>query len=57
VYFVLTSLITFPTTFLPYLAGIIADAWGFIPLFIIGMAAASIAINLALALKTPHRIE
>ncbi|MCM8900963.1 MFS transporter [Caldicoprobacter algeriensis] len=57
VYFVLTSLITFPTTFLPYIAGIIADAWGFIPLFIIGMAAASIAINLALALKTPHRIE
>lgn len=57
VYFVLTSLMTFPTTFLPYAAGLLADTRGFIPLFIISMLAAFIAINLALTLKIPVRLE
>lgn len=50
-YFVLTSLITFPATFLPYLAGAIADTWGFVPLFIISMIAAVFSTYFALTLK------
>jgi MFS family permease len=52
-YFVLTSLITFPTTFLPYLAGIMADTFGFVPLFIINIITSIAATGLALTLKSP----
>ncbi|NLX70544.1 MAG: MFS transporter [Clostridiales bacterium] len=53
-YFVLTSLITFPTTFLAYLVGVMADAFGFVPLFIIHLSTAIIATGLALTLKSPN---
>jgi len=52
-YFVLTSLITFPTTFLSYLAGVMADTLGFIPLFIISLGTSVIATGLALTLESP----
>ncbi len=50
VYFVLTSIITFPFVFVPYFAGLIADFWGFIPLFAIvgvfGMINAALSMGL-----------
>lgn len=54
IYLVLGNVITFPLTFLPYLAGFIADLWGFLPLFFISLLAASAGIVLSMRLKTPQ---
>ena len=54
VYFVLTSVITFPFTFVPYLAGITADHWGFVPLFAAAGIFALVNTVLAAGLKPPE---
>lgn len=55
IYFVLTSVITLPLTLLPFFSGLLADAWGFIPLFLISMGAAILAFIIALGLKPPFQ--
>ncbi|MGI6704755.1 MAG: MFS transporter [Clostridia bacterium] len=54
IYLVLGNLTTFPLTFLPYLAGSIADRWGFLPLFLISLLAAAAGTVLSMRLNTPQ---
>jgi len=56
IYLLLNSLITFPLTFLSYFAGILADHWGFVPLFMISGTTAIIAICLSYRLKSPQQM-
>lgn len=56
IYLLLNSLITFPLTLLSYFAGILADQWGFIPLFAISGTSAIIAIYLSRRLKSPQQM-
>lgn len=52
IYFVLTSVITLPLTILPFFSGLIANAWGFTPLFLTSSTAAAIGFFLSLKLKS-----
>ncbi len=55
-YLLLNSLITFPLTILAFIAGIVADKVGFIPLFLISSSTAGIGIFLARKLKSPAQL-
>jgi MFS family permease len=57
VFLLLNSLITFPLTFLSFIAGIIADHWGFVPLFILSAVAAVTAICLSTRLKSLKEVR
>jgi hypothetical protein len=50
VYLLLNGLLTFPLTFLPFLAGLVANRQGFIPLFIAGGVAAVLGFATSLRL-------
>lgn len=54
VYLVIYNLVSFPFSFLFYLAGLAAGAWGFLPVFLAGGAAAATATILAVRLKSPQ---
>jgi MFS family permease len=56
VYILLSNIITFPLTILTFLAGIIAEITGFVPLFAIGLLAAAAAVFLARRLKSPRQL-
>lgn len=51
VYLLLNSLIPFPLTFLSYLAGVVADGWGFAPLFVISAIGSVVAAVLSFRLR------
>jgi MFS family permease len=56
VYLLLSNLLTFPLTALAFLAGILIDITGFLPLFLISFAAAAAAVALSLRLKSPKQL-
>lgn len=56
IYLLLSSVITFPLTGLAFLAGILADQTGFVPLFIISIVTACLGIYLARGLKSRHQL-
>lgn len=56
VYLLLSGMITFPLTGLAFLAGILADLTGFVPLFIISGLTAILGITLARGLKSPRQL-
>jgi MFS family permease len=56
VYLLLSSLIALPLTGLTFLAGFIADAAGFAPLFIAGTVSASCGLLAARRLKSPRQL-
>lgn len=51
-YFVLVSLLTLPFTSLSYFAGLAAEHWGFIPIFILAFVAALVALLLSIGLHS-----
>lgn len=53
VYMLISNLMTFPFAFLAFLAGIIAQAFGYAPIFVISAIAASTAVIRAARLKAP----
>ena len=53
VYLLLLNLITFPFTFLAFLAGLIAQYFGYLPIFVISALSSLIAIYFAAQLKFP----
>lgn len=57
VYLLLSNLITFPLTILAFLAGIIADIAGFVPLFCISILSASTAVFLSRRLKSRRQLS
>ena len=56
IYLLLSSVITFPLTGLAFLAGILADQTGFVPLFIISIVTACLGIFLARGLKSRRQL-
>ncbi|HBM81797.1 MAG TPA: hypothetical protein DD426_13365 [Clostridiaceae bacterium] len=56
VYLTITNILTFPNTFLFYIAGIIAGKYGYIPIFTMSAAGAFIAFVLSLGLKTKAQL-
>jgi len=50
IYFVLTSVVTLPLTFLPFVSGLSANVWGFTHLFLVSLSAASLAFTISLKL-------
>jgi hypothetical protein len=53
VYMLISNLMTFPFAFLAFLAGIIAQSFGYAPIFVISALAACAAVIRALRLKAP----
>jgi membrane associated rhomboid family serine protease len=53
VYLLLNSLTIFPFAFLSFFAGMMADAWGYTPLFVISSVTALCALGLSIKLKHP----
>lgn len=53
----LLNLINFPFTFLAFLAGLVAEYLGYLPIFIISALSSLLAIYLAAQLKTPFGVE
>ena len=51
IYLLINNLITFPFAFLPFLAGVIAQTFGYLPIFIISGLAASASLYLSRLLK------
>lgn len=51
IYFVLTSVVTLPLAFLPFISGLSVNAWGFSHLFVISLCAAALSFLLSLKLK------
>jgi MFS family permease len=56
VYLLLSNLITFPLTALSFLAGLLIDITGFLPLFLISFTAVVAAVVLSLRLRSPKQL-
>ena len=54
VYMLISNLMTFPFAFLPFFAGIVAQSFGYAPIFAISAIAASMAVIRATRLKAPE---
>jgi Major Facilitator Superfamily. len=56
-YVIIYNIFSFPTTLLYYFAGLVAGGAGFVPLYIVGAAAALSALVLSYRLKSQREIE
>lgn len=50
-YLVMSSLVSLPTTFMPWIAGLLAEKFGFVPLFALCMAVAAVSFFLSTGLQ------